>query len=160
MVNLNRSIFDTGRCAMRPMPSTAHSIKPHSFLAALLLGLLFGVATTVRSEQLPIKAYTTTDGLAQDDSNQIVLESRDFLWFSTEEGLSRFDGYKFVNYTTHDGLPSRHVNAMLETRAGAYWFATGDGVCRFNSITDDANSQRSELKADPAPMFVCYRPRA
>src|SRR5258708_20787939 len=109
MVNLNRSTCDIGRCGMSPTPSTAHGKRPHSFLAALLPALLFCVATTVRSEQLPIKAYTTTDGLARDDINQIFRDSHGFLWFSTDEGLSRFDVYRFINYTTQDEFPSLRV---------------------------------------------------
>lgn len=83
-------------------------------------------------EQLPIKVYTTAEGLVRDSINRIVQDSRGFLWFCTMEGLSRFDGYGFTNYTTEQGLPHRSVNDLLETRDGAYWLATGGGVCRFN----------------------------
>jgi len=140
------------------MPSTVENKRLVWLFTPLFLGLLSGVVTIVRSEQLPIKAYTTTDGLAGDDINQIVRDSRGFLWFSTDEGLSRFDGYRFVNYTTQDGLPSRRVNGLLETRAGNYWLPTGAGVCRFNSATAATHTHGSEIKTDPAPMFVCYRP--
>ena len=57
-----------------------------------LLGLLLVMAETVLPEQLPVKPYTIADGLAHDDVNQIVRDSRGFLWFCTEDGLSRFDG--------------------------------------------------------------------
>ena len=85
-----------------------------------------------RAEQLPIKIYTTADGLARDDVNRIVRDSRGFLWFCTEEGLSRFDGYTFTNYTTEQGLPHRRATDLLETRGGLYWIATGGGVCLFD----------------------------
>jgi ligand-binding sensor domain-containing protein/two-component sensor histidine kinase len=142
------------------MPSTALSKSFLCFLTALLLELIPGGAITVRSEQLPIKAYTTADGLARDDINQIFRDSRGFLWFSTDEGLSRFDGYRFVNYTTQDGLPSRRVNGLLETHAGDYWVATGAGVCRFNSATNAATTHSEDRVSAAAPMFVCYRPHA
>jgi ligand-binding sensor domain-containing protein/signal transduction histidine kinase len=142
------------------MPSTVQSKGLLCLLAALLFELVPGVATSVRSEQLPIKTYTTADGLARDDINQILRDSRGFLWFSTDDGLSRFDGYKFINYTTQDGLPSRSVNGLLETRAGAYWLATAEGVCRFSSASEDANTRRPELKTNQASLFVCYRPPA
>jgi ligand-binding sensor domain-containing protein len=86
----------------------------------------------VQAEQLPIKTYTTADGLAQDSVNRIVRDSRGFLWFCTREGLSRFDGYQFVSYTTNQGLPNRYVSDLLETRDGHYWVATWSAVCRFN----------------------------
>jgi ligand-binding sensor domain-containing protein len=85
-----------------------------------------------QAERLPIKTYTTADGLAQNAVNQIVRDSRGLLWFCTNEGLSRFDGYTFTNYTTDDGLPHAIVRSFLETRSGVYWVGTYFGVCRFN----------------------------
>lgn len=87
---------------------------------------------SVYSEQLPIKTFTTADGLANDAVNQIKRDSRGFLWLCTAEGLSRFDGYQFTNYTTDQGLPHRSVTDLLETRDGSYWIATGHGLSRFN----------------------------
>jgi ligand-binding sensor domain-containing protein/two-component sensor histidine kinase len=114
-----------------------------SLLGCLLICLLLA-ASLVRAEQLPIKTYTTADGLANDSINQIVLDSRGFLWFCTAEGLSRFDGYQFTNYTTDQGLPHRWVSDLLETRDGSYWVATGGGVSRFNP--------------KGTPLFTTYHP--
>lgn len=96
------------------------------------LALLLAASATLHAEQLPIKFYTTADGLAHDRVKCIVRDSRGFLWFCTVEGLSRFDGYRFTTYSTEHGLPSPSVNQLLETRSGVYWLATNDGVCRLN----------------------------
>ena len=101
-------------------------------LTALMLCLLAPVS--VQSERLPIKTYTTADGLAQNAVNRIVRDSRGFLWFCTDEGLSRFDGYTFTNYTTAQGLFHPVVRDLLETRSGIYWVGTGLGVYRFNPM--------------------------
>jgi ligand-binding sensor domain-containing protein len=58
------------------------------------------VASISRAERLPVKTYTTADGLAHNSVHRIVRDSRGFLWFTTAEGLSRFDGYSFNNYGT------------------------------------------------------------
>ena len=55
------------------------------------------------------------------------------MWFSTVEGLSRFDGYRFTNYGLEIGLPRAFVLDILETRRGDYLVATSDGVCRMQS---------------------------
>ncbi len=124
---------------------------------ALLFSALLGLLSIVYAEQLPIKSYTTADGLARDTIGRIVRDSRGFLWFCTAEGLSRFDGYQFVSYTTHQGLPDRRVNDLLETRQGVYWIATGNGLVRFNPtgamLTKDTPDARqaaslSKLHAD------------
>jgi ligand-binding sensor domain-containing protein/signal transduction histidine kinase len=88
------------------------------------------LSALVRAEILPIKAYTTADGLASDRISGIVADSRGFLWFSTPEGLSRFDGHRFVNYGAADGLPDRTVNAICEGRSGDRWIATSRGLGR------------------------------
>ena len=93
----------------------------------LLLGLVL-CALNIRAEQLPIKTYTTADGLAQDRVKRIVRYSRGFLWFCTGEGLSRFDGYRFATYDAARRLPFDSVNDLLETRGGVYWVATSGGA--------------------------------
>src|SRR5712691_2868585 len=103
----------------------------HSLPLALPL-LLFCVFQVGRAEHLPLKAYTVADGLPNDVINKIVRDSRGFLWFCTDDGLSRFDGYEFTNYGTDQGLPHAVVNDFLETRGGEYWVATNGGLCRFN----------------------------
>ncbi|HEX3248691.1 MAG TPA: two-component regulator propeller domain-containing protein [Pyrinomonadaceae bacterium] len=112
----------------------------------LLLVLLLGIARS-KAEQLPIRTYTTADGLARDRVYKIVSDPRGFLWFCTYDGLSRFDGYEFVNYTVDDGLPHHLIFDLLITRNGEYWVATSNGVARFNP-----NATR------PNPKFKAYVP--
>ena len=103
-----------------------------AFRPTWLIIALLGVSSPIRAERLPIKAYTTVDGLANNEVNKIVRDSRGFLWFCTSDGLSRFDGYTFTNYGTNDGLPHRDISALLETRQGEYWVGTNAGLVRFN----------------------------
>jgi signal transduction histidine kinase/ligand-binding sensor domain-containing protein len=98
----------------------------------LALPLLLSLPTLALAERLPIKVYTTADGLARDTVNKIALDSKGFLWFGTSEGLSRYDGYSFTNYGGAQGLPGRSVNDLIETRDGLYWVATDHGLCRFH----------------------------
>src|SRR5262249_34971924 len=113
-----------------------------------------------QAEHLPIKTYTTADGLPRDQINKIVRDSRGFLWFCTAEGLSRFDGYEFKNYTTDQGLPDRVVNDLLETRSGVYWIATNRGVCRFNQLGSPQAQEKTTggRPGGPEQMFVSYLP--
>ena len=101
-------------------------------LGARLLSLTLFWTPAGLAERLPIKTYTTADGLARDSINRIVSDTHGFLWFCTEEGLSRFDGYQFSNYTTADGLPHQTVLDFLESQRGDFWVATAGGLCRFN----------------------------
>jgi ligand-binding sensor domain-containing protein/signal transduction histidine kinase len=103
---------------------------PRAILGLLLLSLALVPA---RAGQLPLRNYTTADGLVHDRVRCIVRDSRGFLWFCTADGLSRFDGYRFTTYDASQGIPYPSVNDLLETRAGVYWIASnGGGVFRFN----------------------------
>ncbi|HVF91069.1 MAG TPA: two-component regulator propeller domain-containing protein [Blastocatellia bacterium] len=124
-------------------------------LAVFLLALLPGVTRDAAAERLPIRTYTTADGLTRDHINRIAQDSRGFLWFCTSEGLSRFDGYEFINYGKEQGLPGRQVTDFLETRGGACWLGTNEGLCRFN--TDPSLGAGGTGKPDPS-RFVVYYP--
>jgi ligand-binding sensor domain-containing protein len=84
-------------------------------VAALILSTI-GLPLSTQAERLPLKSFSTADGLPHNTVNRIVRDSRGFLWLCTEEGLSRFDGYAFTNYGTEHGLPHTSINDLLETR--------------------------------------------
>jgi ligand-binding sensor domain-containing protein len=111
---------------------------------AVWLAVLLIAPAALPAKRLPIRTYTTADGLARDHIHCIRQDSHGFLWFCTEEGLSRFDGYQFTTYRTEQGLPSNSVTDFLETRGGLYWIATAGGVCRFDP------------SGAPAARFGCF----
>ncbi len=96
-----------------------------------LFTLLLAGPAQVPGKRLPVRVYTTADGLPRNQINRIVRDSRGFLWICTSEGLSRFDGYEFTTYGPVQGLPRRSVLDLLETRNGDYWVATAGGLFRF-----------------------------
>jgi len=91
--------------------------------------VLLAVSTAAIGERLPIKTYTLDEGLPSDRVDSITQDSTGFLWFGTPEGLSRFDGYNFVNYGTDEGL-SGEVYSVLQARDHTYWVATSNGLYR------------------------------
>jgi signal transduction histidine kinase/ligand-binding sensor domain-containing protein len=130
-----------------------------SFLLAYAVILLLALSAISRApaETLPLKHFTTSDGLAHDRVNRIVRDSRGFLWFCTGEGLSRFDGYQFKNYTRDDGLPHRTIYDLVETPEGNYWVATGDGLVLFNPQGTARRWRDFETKATPSDESLMFR---
>jgi streptogramin lyase len=105
--------------------------------------LCFATVTGARAERLPIRAYTTADGLADERIKCIVSDSRGFLWFCGPDGLSRFDGRGFTTYRVPEGVSPTSINDFLETSRGVYWIATnGGGVYRFNPLMKGPPRQR------------------
>jgi signal transduction histidine kinase/ligand-binding sensor domain-containing protein len=113
-------------------------------LAAMLAGL--ALSATARAERLPIRTYTTEDGLPNDKIWRIRSDSRGLLWFGTSGGLTRYDGSTFVTYGPRDGLTASVID-VIESRDGGYWIATnGQGIVRF----------QTDRKSSPA-RFTAYR---
>ncbi|MEW6367675.1 MAG: two-component regulator propeller domain-containing protein [Acidobacteriota bacterium] len=99
---------------------------------SLFGGLLIG--SVAQAARLPIKTYTTADGLARDHVNHILCDSKGYVWLCTTEGLSRYDGYEFRNYGIANGLPHPSVSDIVEAGEGRYWVATGGGLCLFDAV--------------------------
>jgi ligand-binding sensor domain-containing protein/signal transduction histidine kinase len=117
----------------------------------LSLILLF-IPHLLFSQKFPIKVYKTTDGLASSFVNSVMCDSRGFVWFSTRNGLSRFDGERFVTYGQGDGLTDAAVYRMNEIQGGTYWVALNNGTtCRFLSDSNRFSFQSSS--AIMKPMF-------
>lgn len=131
-MNWRRSFTASLRCAAR---------------VGLLVYAGLWLAAAAPAERLPLRVYTTADGLVRDHITRIVPDSRGYIWFCTTEGLSRFDGYRFTNYGREQGLPARVINDLLEGRDGTFWMATNEGLCRFNPAASPA-----------AARFTLYRP--
>ncbi|HSU31506.1 MAG TPA: two-component regulator propeller domain-containing protein [Bryobacteraceae bacterium] len=83
------------------------------------------------SERLPGRVYSIADGLPHVRVNAIRRDLQGFLWFCTDGGLSRWNGYEFATFTKSDGLPHAHINDFLETRRGEFWVGTDGGLARF-----------------------------
>ena len=66
----------------------------------LIITLVSFFVTFQSSGQIRVytECYTAKNGLAQNDVNDLAKDSCGFLWLATENGLSRFDGYSFVNH--------------------------------------------------------------
>ena len=134
---------------------------PFKFLCRPCALLIWGVSLVfyVTAQQLPIKSYTTSEGLPHNTVNRIVKDARGFLWFCTDDGLARFDGDTFTTYNLEQGLPHRTVNDFLETRTGEYWLATNGGLVRFNPQgVPMARVVNANETTHPAPMFTVVLP--
>jgi ligand-binding sensor domain-containing protein/signal transduction histidine kinase len=105
----------------------------YTHLTVIRVALATLLSTTVAlSAVLPVRRYTTSDGLARDSVHCIIKDKNSFLWFATGEGISRFDGYGFTNYRVTDGLPDRDVRSIVQAQDGSFLVATGGGAARFD----------------------------
>lgn len=74
--------------------------------------------------------WTTDNGLPQ-NSVAAILQGRDgFLWFTTTDGLVRYDGVRFTifNASNHSDLKTNRLSQLFEDRYGILWIIAEDGT--------------------------------
>lgn len=117
-------------------------------------GLIRQSGEVAYAQQLSIRHYDVSNGLAHSHVSAMYQDSRGYLWLGTWEGLSRFDGYHFVNYTQRDGLDDPIINAITQDRQGRLWVATnGGGVARLIDDLPTSNSVQSRA----GQKFISFR---
>ena len=82
--------------------------------------LIFGQNFYAQNYNLT-NTFTTNDGLPSNLVYETVLDNDGFLWVATDNGISRFDGKRFINYSTKDGLPSNDVIQVFKQNDGTIW---------------------------------------
>ncbi|MBD3868135.1 MAG: hypothetical protein IFK94_08415 [Acidobacteria bacterium] len=82
-------------------------------------------------ENARFNRLTLEDGLSQSSVNCIVQDNQGFLWFGTQDGLNRYDGYEFKTFHHDDRDPGSISNnfvwALHVDRNGLLWIGTEGG---------------------------------
>lgn len=91
-------------------------------LSSFILGFCY--ACILRAQNPVTHVYTVDDGLPSNEVYDILEDSLGYLWFATDHGVSRFDGYNFKNYSTGDGLSHNTVFGFFEDTRHRIWMRT------------------------------------
>lgn len=89
--------------------------------------LFFLSLLEVRSQHLVLKNFNVKDGLPSSEVYCAMQDSKGFIWFGTDGGVSRFDGYSFRNFTVEEGMADNTVFGINEDRHGRIWFRSLSG---------------------------------
>src|SRR5215471_18584330 len=92
----------------------------YSKCVILLIAVVF-IAAKCFSQDYSYINYDTRDGLAGSVVYDAVQDKEGFMWFATENGLSRFDGKNFKTFTTKDGLPDNEILKLFVDSKGRLW---------------------------------------
>ena len=95
---------------------------------------------------------STADGLSQTRVAQITQDNRGFIWFGTQYGLNRYDGYKFRVFA-HDpqqpnSLGGTWIYALFKDRSGILWIGCDQSLDRLDPVTEQFTHYRME-SGDP-----------
>lgn len=104
-------------------------IKKTGFL--LLLYIFFSANIFSESRNIKFESISNEEGLSQSIVYCTLQDSRGFLWFGTEDGLNRYDGYQFLIFRhdqkNPDSISHNDIRVILEDRSGFLWIGTFHG---------------------------------
>jgi len=135
----------------------------------MLLGVFICLTSSAFSqkEQFIFHHFSSDDGLSQNAVLTICEDKYGFMWFGTEDGVNRFDGYNVTIYRNDpedtSSLIHNYVHKIVKDSDGDLWFATEGGLCKYNYQDDSftqvetknvgedqiANSLITNIYADP-----------
>lgn len=113
-------------------------VVPKQLCTLLLLTLSAHVYAGL--PDMTFEHLTTRQGLLGNEVHCVLQDSRGYLWFGTEKGLNKFDGYGFTVYKHEAGNPSSIVDAKVqslwEDKQGTLWVGTWQGLEKFDRASN------------------------
>jgi ligand-binding sensor domain-containing protein len=95
---------------------------PHFRPLLLCLACCILAAPALFGQRPTWRNYTTADGLPSNEIYGMCCDQRGFLWFATDLGVCRFDGYDFRRPVDTSAFASSAAFKMAEDAQGRVWF--------------------------------------
>jgi len=107
------------------------------------------INSTAQEQSLKFDHISVKEGLSQTSINAIVQDKYGFLWFGTQDGLNRFDGYDFKIFK-HDPLDSNsisdsYINCLFKDSKDNIWIGTELGLNKYD-YDDEIFIERKHIK--------------
>ena len=91
-----------------------------------LLFLLF--AAVSYSQELKFSRITNEDGLSQSTVHAIIEDEEGFMWFGTQDGLNRYNGYEIKVFRNNPldstTLSENNIQSLFLDKDGDLWVGT------------------------------------
>lgn len=92
------------------------------FLRVWLLWVWLLLFISGYAQQPVFRNYTANDGLPSSEIYSVIQDKKGYMWFGTDRGLVKFDGYTFRTFTTADGLADNTVFYLYEDNKERIWY--------------------------------------
>ena len=101
--------------------------------------------------------YSIKDGMSSDIVLSILEDKNGYLWFSSENSISRFDSKSkfFQNYDLFDGKSDAHFSeaAGLYSRAGVMYFGGNKGYAYFSPVKIQPSQEKPSIEFTRFQLF-------
>jgi len=87
------------------------------------------------AQQYFFSGYSISDGLSQSVVNCIFQDSKGYIWFGTQNGLNKYNGYTFEIFTSipndTNSITNNWINGITEDKEANLWIATKGGLVKY-----------------------------
>jgi ligand-binding sensor domain-containing protein len=91
------------------------------------------------------KQISTRDGLPSNTVYSVLQDKKGDIWFATEYGVSRFNGFSFENFNLDQGLSDNDVFKLFQDSKGRIWFFLSSGKVNYFENGKIHNPENTEL---------------
>ncbi len=106
-----------------------------ALISISISSILFALKTDIRFEHI-----TINDGLSQSSVRAIHKDQTGFMWFGTNDGLNRYDGYSFKIFVSDisdtTSISNSQIFDIAEDENGFLWIATSDGLNQYDKFSE------------------------
>ncbi len=105
-----------------------------TFIAVLLSPLRVSA-----QQQIYFDHFNVEKGLSQNSVLTIIQDKEGFMWFGTQYGLNRYDGYRFKIYRNtglKNAISANEINYLFNDHEQNLWVATSNGLNKYNPEKD------------------------
>jgi ligand-binding sensor domain-containing protein len=103
-------------------------VRQEPFLRQIVLACFFAPILLAQPTNLKFSHITLEQGLSQSTVNAIVQDAQGFMWFGTQDGLNRYDGYAVTVFkhsaADTNSLPDNSIWCLLNDSRGDLWIGT------------------------------------
>lgn len=91
-------------------------------------------------QNIEFTSLNNRDGLSNSQVNAILKDKTGYVWFGTQSGLNRFDGFRMKTFlysaTNQTSLANNYVDELQEDNEGKIWVHTSVGYCVYDPTTE------------------------
>jgi len=122
-----------------------------SFITVVAAALLAASAALASEPRAAFRHLTPEQGLSHPSVYGVAQDRTGFIWFTTQDGVSRYDGYRFrvFQHDSHDpaSLAENDVSAMIVDDDGSLWFGTwGGGLDHYDPRSETFDHFRASAR--------------
>ncbi len=115
------------------------------------IGCFILCSTFIHAQDYKFSHLGVNEGLSQSVINCILQDDKGFMWFGTQEGLNRYDGYTFEVFKRDpedsNSLSNNFIYTIFQDKSGIIWIGTnGGGLNAFNPVTEKFTHYISDPK--------------